>query len=66
MSTDSTVVERSRDDEQVPEAPLPEGQKWRGVAADGRDDLTDETTAKLAGRSRRLLRDLLRPYRRVV
>jgi ABC-type multidrug transport system fused ATPase/permease subunit len=36
------------------------------VAADGRDDLTAETTAKLAGRSRRLLRDLLRPYRRVV
>jgi ATP-binding cassette subfamily B protein len=46
--------------------PVEEGQKWRGVAADGRDDLTAETTAKLAGRSRRLLRDLLRPYRRVV
>jgi ATP-binding cassette, subfamily B, bacterial len=66
MSADSTVAERSRDDEQASEARLPEGQKWRGVAADGRDDLTDETTAKLAGRSRRLLRDLLRPYRRVV
>jgi ABC-type multidrug transport system fused ATPase/permease subunit len=47
-------------------APIPEGQEWRGVAADGRDDLTAETTAKLAGRSRRLLRDLLRPYRRVL
>jgi ATP-binding cassette, subfamily B, bacterial len=62
MSTDTRVAERSRDHE----AQLPEGQEWRGVAADGRDDLTAETTAKLAGRSRRLLRDLLRPYRRVV
>jgi ABC-type multidrug transport system fused ATPase/permease subunit len=49
-----------------PTAQVPEGQEWRGVAADGRDDLTAETTAKLAGRSRRLLRDLLRPYRRVL
>jgi ATP-binding cassette, subfamily B, bacterial len=45
--------------------PAPE-QAWRGVSADGRDDLTEETTAKLAGRSRRLLRDLLRPYSRVL
>jgi ATP-binding cassette subfamily B protein len=52
---------------QTPPPPaIPEGQEWRGVAADGRDDLTAETTAKLAGRSRRLLRDLLRPYRRVL
>jgi ATP-binding cassette, subfamily B, bacterial len=50
----------------TPPAQVPEGQEWRGVAADGRDDLTAETTAKLAGRSRRLLRDLLRPYRRVL
>jgi ATP-binding cassette subfamily B protein len=57
--SDSSVVERTHEQaEQVPE-----GQEWRGVAADGRDDLTTETTAKLAGRSRRLLRDLLRPYR---
>ena len=42
---------------------VPEGQEWRGVAADGRDDLTAETTARLAGRSRRLLKDLLTPYR---
>jgi ATP-binding cassette, subfamily B, bacterial len=42
---------------------VPEGQAWRGVAADGRDDLTDETTARLADRSRRLLKDLLTPYR---
>jgi ATP-binding cassette subfamily B protein len=38
-------------------------QAWRGVAADGHaDELTDETSARLATRSRRLLRDLLRPY----
>ena len=36
------------------------------MAADGRDDLTDATTAKLAVRSRRLLADLLRPHRRVL
>src|SRR4051812_34834104 len=58
MSNDSSVVERGRDPEHVPE-----GQDWRGVAADGRDDLTAETTARLAGRSRRLLKDLLTPYR---
>ena len=42
-------------------------QAWRGVAADGHaDSLTDETSARLAGRSRRLLADLLRPYSRVL
>ena len=46
-----------------PAEQVPEGQEWRGVAADGRDDLTAETTARLADRSRRLLGDLLTPYR---
>jgi len=42
-------------------------QQWRGVAADGRaDELTAETSALLAGRSRRLLKDLLRPYAKVI
>jgi ABC-type multidrug transport system fused ATPase/permease subunit len=50
----------------TPAEQVPEGQEWRGVAADGRDDLTDETTARLADRSRRLLKDLLTPYRRVL
>ena len=37
------------------------------MAADGHaDSLTDETSARLAGRSRRLLADLLRPYSRVI
>jgi ATP-binding cassette, subfamily B, bacterial len=39
-------------------------QAWRGVAADNiaGDELTDATSARLATRSRRLLKDLLRPY----
>ena len=42
-------------------------QAWRGVAADGHaDSLTEETSARLAVRSRRLLADLLRPYARVL
>ncbi len=41
-------------------------QEWRGVAAEDNDDLTEETTTKLAGRSRRLLADLLAPYRSVI
>jgi ATP-binding cassette subfamily B protein len=41
-------------------------QAWRGVAADELDELTAETTAHLATRSRRLLGDLLRPYRRAL
>jgi ATP-binding cassette subfamily B protein len=47
--------------------PAPE-QAWRGVAADGidQDDITAETSARLATRSRRLLGDLLRPYAKVI
>ncbi|MGO4359721.1 ABC transporter ATP-binding protein [Terrabacter sp. RAF57] len=42
-------------------------QQWRGVAADDIDgDLTAETSARLAGRSRRLLRDVLRPWRQAL
>jgi ATP-binding cassette subfamily B protein len=42
--------------------PVDEGQDWRGVAADDLDEITAATSAKLAGRSRRLLADLLRPH----
>jgi ABC-type multidrug transport system fused ATPase/permease subunit len=45
-----------------PAGTVKEGQEWRGVAADDLDEITAETSAKLAARSRRLLRDLLRPY----
>jgi ABC-type multidrug transport system fused ATPase/permease subunit len=41
-------------------------QEWRGVAAEDADELTEETTTRLAGRSRRLLVDLLSPYRSVI
>jgi ABC-type multidrug transport system fused ATPase/permease subunit len=44
--------------------PPDEVQNWRGVAADDLDEISAETSAKLAGRSRRLLADLLRPHRR--
>jgi ATP-binding cassette subfamily B protein len=39
-------------------------QAWRGVAAEGSEDLTAETTVRLRDRSRALLRSLLRPHRR--
>jgi ABC-type multidrug transport system fused ATPase/permease subunit len=40
-------------------------QSWRGVAADGSsDELSDEAEGFLRDRSRRLLRELLRPHRR--
>jgi ABC-type multidrug transport system fused ATPase/permease subunit len=43
-------------------------QNWRGVAGDdiAGDELTDATSARLATRSRRLLADLLRPYRTAI
>jgi ABC-type multidrug transport system fused ATPase/permease subunit len=44
--------------------PADEVQNWRGVAADDLDEISAETSAKLAGRSRRLLADLLRPHRK--
>src|SRR4051794_22803291 len=40
------------------------GQRWRGVAADDLEEISAVTSAKLAGRSRRLLVDLLRPHRK--
>jgi ATP-binding cassette, subfamily B, bacterial len=47
-------------------APAPDLQSWRGVAAEGADDLSAEVTIRLRDRSRRLLRSLLRPHRRAV
>ncbi len=42
-------------------------QDWRGVASDEIEgELTAETSARLAGRSRRLLSDVLRPWRRAL
>ncbi|MFN2522731.1 MAG: ABC transporter ATP-binding protein [Mycobacteriales bacterium] len=39
-------------------------QAWRGVAAEGSEDLTADTTVRLKARSRALLRGLLRPHKR--
>ncbi len=42
-------------------------QEWRGVAAERTDDeLTTHTSTMLQARSRRLLGNLIRPYRRVL
>ncbi|WP_433256964.1 ABC transporter ATP-binding protein [Streptosporangium sp. CA-135522] len=41
-------------------------QGWRGVAAEDRDDLSDQVSFLLRARSRRLLGELLRPYRREI
>ena len=42
-------------------------QDWRGVASDEIEgELSAETSARLAGRSRRLLADVLRPWRRAL
>ena len=42
-------------------------QEWRGVAAEHSDDeLTAHSSAMLQARSRRLLADLIRPYKRVL
>jgi len=49
-----------------PQAQVTRGQEWRGVAADELDELTAETSARLAARSQRLLRELLAPYSRAL
>jgi ATP-binding cassette subfamily B protein len=40
-------------------------QAWRGVAAEGTDELSGQTTIRLRTRSRRLLRSLLRPHKKL-
>jgi ABC-type multidrug transport system fused ATPase/permease subunit len=41
-------------------------QAWRGVAAEDADELSTTTSVRLRARSRRLLRLLLRPHRRLM
>jgi ATP-binding cassette, subfamily B, bacterial len=63
-TTQDPATDRDAGESESVDVPV---QAWRGVAADGHaDTLTDETSARLAGRSRRLLADLLRPYSRVI
>jgi ATP-binding cassette subfamily B protein len=46
--------------------PGTDAHAWRGVAAEGSDDLSADVTIRLRDRSRRLLRSLLHPHRRAV
>lgn len=41
-------------------------QRWRGIAAEQQDEPTARVSAVLRARSRRLLADLLRPYRKQI
>ncbi|MEV8631719.1 ABC transporter ATP-binding protein [Streptosporangium sp. NPDC051023] len=43
-----------------------ETRSWRGVAAENQDELSEQVSFLLRARSRRLLADLLRPYRREI
>ena len=56
---------------QTPPTPTPQttaiqttGQAWRGIAAEDADDITPSLASLLRLRGRRLLQDLLRPYRK--
>src|SRR6476661_1600881 len=62
----STQTSSHHQSSEVSAAPAPE-HEWRGVAADDLgEELTHATTVRLADRSRRLLKDLLAPYRRAI
>ena len=53
----------------APATPSQDTHRWRGVAADEGEvegELSAETSARLATRSRRLLGDLLRPWRKAL
>ena len=52
--------------EPVAEQPPTDTQAWRGIASEQVDDVSAPLAALLRRRSRRLLADLLRPYRRGV
>jgi ATP-binding cassette, subfamily B, bacterial len=49
---------------QTPPTPQTTGQAWRGIAAEDADDITASLASLLRLRGRRLLQDLLRPYRK--
>ena len=50
----------------VADAPSADTQSWRGIASEQVDDVSAPLAALLRRRSRALLADLLRPYRRGV
>jgi ATP-binding cassette, subfamily B, bacterial len=49
----------------TPSTTAPAAQEWRGIAAEDADEIKGRLGALLRRRSRRLLRDLLRPYHRL-
>jgi ATP-binding cassette subfamily B protein len=62
MSTDTTPEAQPTD----PAATVPPELAWRGVAAEHHTDeqITDKVSGLLRDRSRRLLKDLLRPHKK--
>ncbi|SDK92508.1 ABC-type multidrug transport system, ATPase and permease component [Nonomuraea maritima] len=44
----------------------PSASSWRGVASEDQDELSEKVSVLLRARSRRLLGDLLRPYRKKI
>ncbi|GAA1844837.1 ABC transporter ATP-binding protein [Microlunatus capsulatus] len=62
----ATTTTAGTADDREPESALaaPEIQEWRGVSAEDTDDISDRGTVFLRRRSRALLGDLLRPYKR--
>jgi ABC-type multidrug transport system fused ATPase/permease subunit len=59
----STTAKSPRDASDAPDpADGPDGRTWRGVAAEGTEDVGEQVSLLLKARSRRLLADLLRPY----
>jgi ATP-binding cassette subfamily B protein len=61
-----SVTQDQRQDQAQAEARAEE-ETWRGVAAEDRtDELSEHATGKLQDRSRRLLKDLIRPFKRVL
>ena len=57
-TTDAALDQQQRDDQQPAD--------WRGVAAEDRDDLSEQVGLLLRDRSRRLLSSLLRPHRKAL
>jgi ABC-type multidrug transport system fused ATPase/permease subunit len=58
-STTDAALDQQQSDEQQP-------ADWRGVAAEDRDDLSEQVGLLLRDRSRRLLGSLLRPHRKAL
>jgi ATP-binding cassette, subfamily B, bacterial len=58
-STTDAALDQQQGDEQQP-------ADWRGVAAEDRDDLSEQVGLLLRDRSRRLLGSLLRPHRKAL